>query len=150
MSQGRKDRPDHPAEVAAMSAAPIVDNQASRSAIILVVEDEVLIRMMMATELRAAGFAVLEAANADEALKVLRSSEPVDLMVTDIRMPGTMDGIRLAASVRGMWESIKIIIASAHTPEWPVAVICDAFIGKPFTPDRLIERVRQVLKGGAP
>ncbi len=98
-----------------MSGAPIADNQTSRSAIILVVEDEVLIRMMMATELRAAGFAVLEAANADEALKVLRSSEPVDLMVTDIRMPGTMDGIRLAALVRGMWESIKIIIASALT-----------------------------------
>ncbi len=63
---------------------------------VLLVEDEVLIRLMVAEELRSQGLQVLEASNADEALAILESSLPVDLLFTDVRMPGRMDGVALA------------------------------------------------------
>ena len=63
---------------------------------VLVVEDEILVRLTMADCLRAAGYVVVEAANATEALAVLTSGEPVDVIFTDVRMPGAMDGLMLA------------------------------------------------------
>ena len=63
---------------------------------VLVVEDEVLIRLYLSEEIRAAGFTVIEAASADEAFEVLKSRNDIDLVLTDIRMPGTMDGRQLA------------------------------------------------------
>ena len=63
---------------------------------VLVVEDEVLIRLYLSEEIRAAGFTVIEAASADEAFEVLKSRNDIDLVLTDIRMPGTMDGLQLA------------------------------------------------------
>jgi two-component system, response regulator PdtaR len=63
---------------------------------VLVVEDEVFIRLMLADELRGEGLQVLEASNADEALTVLQSSLPVHLLFTDVRMPVRMDGVALA------------------------------------------------------
>jgi CheY-like chemotaxis protein len=68
----------------------------------LLVEDEVLIRMMLADELRGRGFNVLEAQNADEALTLLQSGVPVGLVLTDVQLPGSLDGIGwLGCSVRG-------------------------------------------------
>src|SRR5687768_12035878 len=130
-----------------MHACPAGDHLArgERPLSILVVEDEVLIRMMMANELRRAGYQVVEAAHADEALDVLKSSSRVDLMITDIAMPlGSMDGTKLARFVRGRWPQTKVMIASAHPPEGPEAL--DAYIDKPVNPDKLIERVKDLLK----
>jgi CheY-like chemotaxis protein len=67
---------------------------------ILVVEDEVLVRMMIDDELRNVGYTVLEASNADEALEVLRHTPKVGLVFTDFRMPGSMDGAKFAGFVR--------------------------------------------------
>jgi CheY-like chemotaxis protein len=130
-----------------MHACPAGDHLArgERPLSILVVEDEVLIRMMMANELRRAGYQVVEAAHADEALDVLKSSSRVDLMITDIAMPlGSMDGTKLVRFVRGRWPQTKVMIASAHPPEGPEAL--DAYIDKPVNPDKLIERVKDLLK----
>ena len=73
------------------SGEPSRDEQQTSSTI-LVVEDEVLVRMMIADELRNAGYTVLEASNADETLEVLRHTSEVAVVFTDLRMPGSMDG----------------------------------------------------------
>jgi CheY-like chemotaxis protein len=78
---------------------------------LLVVEDEVLVRMMLAEELRDAGFPALEAAHADEAIDMLRHVPDIKLMISDIRMPGSMDGIALARLARSEHPDIKIIFA---------------------------------------
>jgi CheY-like chemotaxis protein len=117
-----------------------------RASTILVVEDEVLIRLMMADELRVAGFEVIEAASADEALAVLNAAVQVDLLITDIRMPGSIDGERFAIMAHSTWPHLKIVIVSTHSPGFAASSVMDAFIGKPFDPVRLVERIRSLLK----
>lgn len=129
-----------------MYACPAGDNltPGERPLSILIVEDEVLIRMMMANELRSAGYNVIEAAQADEAMDVLDAT-PIDLVITDITMPwGSMDGIKLAERVRSDWPRTKVMVVSANLPE--NRDVLDAFIGKPVDPDKLIELVRILLK----
>jgi CheY-like chemotaxis protein len=113
--------------------------------IVLVVEDEVLLRLMIADELRSKGFSVVEAANADEALAVLRSSAPVDLVFTDIQMPGTINGLALASLVRTTQPELKIIVASGHSPAYPSRDIADAFFGKPYDVVRVVTRIKELL-----
>ena len=88
-----------------------------RELTVLLVEDEVLTRLMLADELRSQGLQVLEASNADEALTVLQSSLPVHLLFTDIRMPGEMDGVALAKFAHARFPGIKSIIGSSGQPE---------------------------------
>ena len=85
-----------------------------RRPVILVVEDEFLLRMDAAEMVAAAGFAVVEAANADEAIDILETRSDIAVVFTDIQMPGTMDGLRLARAVRGRWPPIKIVATSGH------------------------------------
>lgn len=80
---------------------------------VLVVEDEALIRWDIADYLRDAGLTVLEAVDADEAIRILETSK-VQVVFTDISMPGTMDGLRLALYIRDRWPPIKLIVASGH------------------------------------
>src|SRR5205823_5789281 len=87
------------------------DHDHSRSTV-LVVEDEVLIRLMIADELRKQGLNVIEACSADEALSVLQSSVPVGLLVTDLHMPGKLNGLALARIVRRTFPMIKIVVSS--------------------------------------
>ena len=81
---------------------------------ILVVEDEFLIRTDIASRLREEGFAVFEAGNADEAIEILEARTDIHLVFTDIDMPGSMDGLKLAAHVRDRWPPIKLIVTSGH------------------------------------
>jgi CheY-like chemotaxis protein len=85
-----------------------------RRPVILVVEDEFLLRMDAAEMVVAAGFAVVEAANADEAIEILETRSDIAVVFTDIQMPGAMDGLRLARAVRGRWPPIKIVATSGH------------------------------------
>jgi CheY-like chemotaxis protein len=109
------------------------------------VEDEILQRLTIAEELRSAGFSVIEAADADEALTILNSSSAIDVLLTDVRMPGSMDGVGLSAIVRSNWPRLKIIVASAQAPAWPAPGLADAFIGKPYDPARVVRRVKELL-----
>jgi CheY-like chemotaxis protein len=111
---------------------------------ILLVEDELIVRLWTADELRDEGFDVVEAANADEALSVLRDDGPVDLLMTDIRMPGSMDGLRLAKTVHAVWPDLKIVVASAHAHSADSDNV-DAFFGKPYDPARVATRIRELL-----
>lgn len=114
---------------------------------ILYVEDEVLLRLATAEELRAEGFTVIEAGTAAEAMAVVSSSVRLDLLMTDIRLPGPTDGIALAKSARAARPAMKIILASGHLPEWPVQTIVDGFLGKPFDMARVVRRIRELLAG---
>ena len=87
---------------------------ATTKPVVLVVEDEVLIRMNTVEIIKDAGFDVLEAANADEAIVLLEARLDIQVVFTDIDMPGSMNGIKLAQAVRGRWPPIKIIATSGH------------------------------------
>jgi CheY-like chemotaxis protein len=122
------------------------EEQAGRRTILLV-EDDILERLTTADELRGSGFVVIEAANADEALAILQTSPQIDLVITDVRMPGSVDGIGLAVAMRSSWPHLKVIVVSAEAPSWPSPGLADAFIGKPYDPARLVARARDVLAG---
>jgi two-component system, response regulator PdtaR len=82
---------------------------------VLVVDDEVALRFLMSVVLREeTNLKVIEAHNADEALELLKSDIPVDLIFTDVRMPGTIDGVELTRRVRTTYPEIKVVMASGH------------------------------------
>lgn len=96
-----------------------------------------------------AGFEVVEAANADEAIAILEARLDIHVVFTDIQMPGSMDGLKLASFVRGQWPPIKIVATSgfvrvgdADLPEG------SRFLTKPYRPAQIIETLRE-LTGGA-
>lgn len=78
------------------------------------IEDEPLIRMDSVLPLEDAGFGVIEAADADEAIDVLESNRDIWAIFTDIEMPGSMDGFRLAHAVKDRWPPIHIFVTSGH------------------------------------
>lgn len=113
---------------------------------ILVVEDEALIRMGICDYLDSVGYKVLEAANADEALAVLESDQRIDLLLTDIDMPGSMDGLRLAAAVADRWPPVRIIVLSGRLKgknfERPAG---SHFLGKPASNALLVRSINDLL-----
>ena len=116
---------------------------------VLVVEDEVLILIAVADDLRALGLIVHEAKNASEAISILETHREIRLLFTDIDMPGTMDGLRLSAYVRDRWPPIKIIITSGKRP--PGADFIPeggVFLPKPYATGKLAETMRQLMATG--
>ena len=85
----------------------------SEKPVILVVEDEVLVRMVAVSVAEESGFEVLSAATADEAIGILESRSDIRLVFTDVHMPGSMDGLRLAHAVRGRWPPVELLVTSA-------------------------------------
>jgi CheY-like chemotaxis protein len=82
--------------------------------VVLVVEDEPLIRLMAIELIEDGGFDVVSVADAAEAVHVLETRLDIRIVFTDIDMPGDMDGIRLAELVRGRWPPIEIVVTSSH------------------------------------
>ena len=117
----------------------------SKTAVVLVVEDEPAIRAWAAMMVEDAGFRVLEAANADEAVLILEARTDIRIVFTDVDMPGSMDGIKLAAAVRGRWPPIEIIVTSGYRSvaesELPERSV---FIPKPYQPDQVIETLHRL------
>lgn len=112
---------------------------------ILVVEDETFIRMDVAEMLRAAGFDILEAANADEAIHLLESHSDIGLIFTDIDMPGSMNGLKLAAAVRDRWPPVKIIATSGHFKVQAGDLPADAiFLHKPYQQAQIVRAIREL------
>ena len=112
---------------------------------ILVVEDELLIRFMLSDGLRDEGYHVIEACNADEALTILKTTVP-DLMISDVRMPGSLDGLELLRAVRETLTGLPVIITSGHLD--PATAIGDGatqFVSKPYVMEALVDTVRSVL-----
>lgn len=98
---------------------------------VLVVDDEVLIRMLVADELRQAGLRVVEARSGDDALAYLKSGCSVDLVFSDVQMPGLVDGVRLAQEIRTRYPHLPVILGSGnHKP--PDLAGARHFVQKPY------------------
>lgn len=113
---------------------------------ILVIEDEPLIRMDIVDQLGDEGFVVYEAADADQALDVLDAHGDISLVFTDVDMPGSMDGLKLAAAVRDRWPPVRIIITSGHR----LVEITDlpdgsVFFSKPYHHAQIVASIREML-----
>ena len=112
---------------------------------ILVVEDELLIRFMLSDGLRDEGYHVIEACNADEALTILETAVP-DLLISDVRMPGSLDGLELLKVVRETLAGLPVILISGHLD--PAIAIGDGatqFIAKPYLIETVVRAVTNVL-----
>jgi DNA-binding NtrC family response regulator len=113
---------------------------------ILVVEDEFYIRMFLSQRLRDAGYEVVEAHDAAEALVALRSITP-HLIISDVRMPGSMDGMGLLKVVKANYPDIPVIIASAHfDPDIAINEGAAEFITKPYSLELVLASVTNLLK----
>jgi CheY-like chemotaxis protein len=114
---------------------------ALRDPVLLVVEDEVLIRLSVSDFLRNEGFIVIEAGSAREALIVLQARSDISLVVTDVHMAGALEGLDLIREIRKSFPAVKIITASAYEISEPV----EATITKPYSLDGLLSVIKSLL-----
>ena len=116
----------------------------------LVVEDEMVLRMRAVDIVEDAGFHPVEAVNADEALSILESRSDISLLFTDIQMPGTMDGLKLAQAVHDRWPAIKIILVSGQVSPSDAERPADSrFFGKPLGVEQMIAELQAMVGEGA-
>ena len=118
----------------------------SKRPVVLIVEDDFLLRLDAVDMVAAAGFEVVDAANADQAIEILEARPDITVMFTDIQMPGSMDGLKLARAVRGRWPPIKIVATSGHLfveeKELPEG---GRFLPKPYSPYQVTSVLREVI-----
>jgi CheY-like chemotaxis protein len=115
---------------------------------VLVVEDEVVIRMVISEYLRGCGYKVIEAANADEALIVLQQADiAVDVVFSDIEMPGSMDGFALSTWVRANRPGLDVILTgTVPRAANAAAELCDSGpLPKPYEPHVAVDRIRRLM-----
>jgi CheY-like chemotaxis protein len=118
--------------------------------VVLVVEDDFLIRIGAVEMIEAAGFDVVEAASADEAMKILEVRLDITVVFTDIQMPGSMDGLKLAAAIRGRWPPIKIVATSGIVDVRKVDLPEGGrFLPKPYSSAEIVGTLRE-LTGAEP
>jgi CheY-like chemotaxis protein len=115
----------------------------ARSLSVLVVEDEDGVRLLMRQVLESAGYQVCEADEGFQALSVLLQGRPVDLVVTDIRMP-RMDGYELAAHMLALAIKVPILFVTGYVNELDDTVLPGPILSKPFAPEQLLARVREM------
>jgi len=108
--------------------------------VVLVVEDEVVLRMAVSAHLRDAGFVVIEAVDAEEAVELLRANHKIQLVFSDITMPGTMDGDLLAEWISERYPEILILLTSGVTQRGQ-----QPFIAKPYSFIELERRIEKML-----
>ncbi len=118
--------------------------------IVLIVEDEMVLRMRAVDIVEDAGFIPVEAVNADEAIRVLESRDDISLLFTDIQMPGSMDGLMLAHAVHLRWPHIKIILVSGQIAVTDADKPVDSrFFPKPLEIQQMIIELQQMIGKGA-
>jgi two-component system, response regulator PdtaR len=115
--------------------------------VMLTVEDEFLISEYLGHVLEEAGYDVISTSNADEAIAVLESRNDIRVIITDINIPGSMNGLKLAAAVQGRWPPTKIIVATGKDrPEENQMPEQSQFVAKPYVPERILAAVRCLQK----
>jgi CheY-like chemotaxis protein len=115
-------------------------------AVVLIVEDEMLLRMRTVDMVEDAGFTSVEAVDADEAVAILESRSDIALLLTDIQMPGTMDGLGLAHSVHRRWPPIRIILVSGQLKLANIDIPPQSrFFGKPLDSEDLIAEIQSMI-----
>jgi CheY-like chemotaxis protein len=121
-----------------------VDRTLNPIVTILVVEDESLVRMNIATELEYLGYRVFEAADADAALSTL-AEEAADVLFTDVDMPGSMDGLELATLVRVRFPLMPIIVVSGHSAVAANKLPSGSeFLTKPYLRDQIVAAIQRL------
>jgi CheY-like chemotaxis protein len=116
--------------------------------VVLIVEDEFLLRMNAVDMIAAAGFEAIEAANADEAIEILENRRDITVVFTDVQMPGSMDGLKLARAVRGRWPPIKIVATSGHVDVAETDLPDGGrFLPKPYSPHQIAGLLRELTGG---
>ena len=124
----------------------MVPDHSAVPAVVLIVEDEMLLRMRAVDMVEDAGFTSVEAVDADEAVAILESRSDIALLFTDIQMPGSMDGIKLAHAVRERWPPIKIILVSGQLKLATIAIPADSrFFGKPLEAGEMIDEMQNMI-----
>jgi len=116
------------------------------TAVVLVVESEALIRMSALHIVEDAGYAAVGASHADEAIAILNDRRDIRAVFTDVRMPGTMDGMRLAAAIRRRWPPIHLLVTSGvnvsageeFSANW-------RFISKPYSAEHVTAALRELF-----
>jgi CheY-like chemotaxis protein len=111
---------------------------------VLVVEDEPLLLLMAGDIVEDAGLEPIFARNADEAILILESRDDVRIVFTDVRMPGSMDGIRLAGAVRDRWPPIKLVVVSGHMYSDPQLPDGARFFRKPYSSEQIVATLREM------
>ena len=113
--------------------------------VILIVEDEALVRLSAVGMLEDAGFRTIEAASGDEALELLVADSDVQLLFTDVNMPGIIDGLVLARQVHDRWPQIGIMVASAKKePQLGELPVGSRFERKPYNVDMVVRHAREL------
>jgi CheY-like chemotaxis protein len=115
--------------------------------VVLIVEDEFLVRMDTRAALETAGFDVLEAGDADEAIAILSASNDIRLIFTDVHMPGSMDGLKLVHFIRDRWPPVKVVATSGHAritdSDLPEGV---RFVPKPYSAAEITATLRELIQ----
>ena len=113
--------------------------------VILVVEDEPLVRLFLTDFLDEAGFKVFEAVSADESMTILQARPDIQVIISDIEMPGSLNGLGLARAVHERWPGIGIVVTSGRERPGPDDLSEKvAFLAKPYLPDTVIALIRQM------
>ena len=127
-----------------------MSDRTAKRPVVLIVEDEFLLRMGAAEMIGDAGFDVVEAASADEAIAILEARPDIRVVFTDIQMPGSMDGLKLAAAIRGRWPPIKIIATSGlvdvRLDDLPEG---GRFLPKPYSPEQVVRTLHELANPAA-
>src|ERR1043165_6047374 len=133
-----------------MSSGPITSSPPAGGATnVLVVEDEMVLRMRAVDIVEDAGFTAVQAVNGDEALAILESRSDISLLFSDIQMPGSMDGLKLAHAVHARWPSIKIILVSGQVKLADAVKPADSrFFGKPLEMKQMIAELQEMVGAG--
>ena len=120
-------------------------------AVVLVVEDSTIIRMGAVDLVLSVGYEALQARDSDEAIRILEARDDVDLVFTDVRMPGTMDGIKLSHYIRDRWPPVKLIVASGATIlEESSLPPGSSFFSKPYDDHTIIDAMARLLSSETP
>jgi CheY-like chemotaxis protein len=119
---------------------------ANRPFAVLVVEDDAILRLHALGIVEEAGFTAIEARNADEAIAILETRSDIALLFTDVHMPGSMDGVKLAHAVRNRWPPIKIVVVSGHVQLNENDLPANSrFFGKPFEAQKMVNELRDLI-----
>lgn len=122
-------------------------NTSSSQARVLVVDDEPLLRIFNVDMLSDAGFEVFEAADADEALRVLETTDGIRAVFTDVEMPGSIDGFELAEHIEAVWPEIRVLVTSGRRlPDGKAGAKVKCFVPKPYRVAHVVELMQAFVQ----
>jgi CheY-like chemotaxis protein len=136
--------------MARVADATGVGEQAAKKPVVLIVEDEPLVRMLGADLLTEAGFQVVEAGDSDEAVQALAAHPEIQVVFTDVNMPGPLDGLKLASLVSERRPDLKVLVGSGVVrPAEGQLGAGVRFMAKPYRPAAVVESIREMLQPSA-